>query len=374
MEQIAAFGQELWWVLGEAGLWLLFGFACSGVLHAWVPTSLLQRQIGKPGLGSVIKSTLVGIPLPLCSCSVIPMASTLRASGASKGASAAFAVSTPEIDVPAVSLTWALLGWPLALARVAGAAISAIVAGILIDVFGSPGRGPRTVEVRSCCQSAVTPAPACCSSAPPKAPGFAERLREALLYAFLGLPKELAPWLTLGLALTALVGVLIPDGWLGEVVGSGAGAMLLALVIGVPVYVCATSSTPLAAALVVGGLSPGAALVFLLAGPATNPATVAWAWKDLGARSTLLYLLSIGAVALAFGFGFEWLLAGGSAGSSGAGAHHHAMGVGATIGAVGLGVLLAVGLWRFVAGRLVSWRPATGRPTPGSVSGCDHCS
>jgi len=400
MGWLSELGHEFWWVLGEAGVWLLFGFLIAGVLHAVVPKSILEKHLGKPGIGSVIRATLVGIPLPLCSCSVIPMASALRNGGASRGASAAFAVSTPEIDVPAVSLTWALLGWPLAVARVIGSAISAMIAGILIDLFGEDrppkagtvkagtssccsGAAPKPEPVSSCCSqekaatsccSEKAPEPqSCCASEEPSKSDKPNPVVRTLRYAFVTLPTDLAPWLVLGLGLTALVGVVIPDGWIEQHIGSGIGSMLLALVVGVPVYVCATSSTPLAAALVAGGLSPGAALVFLLAGPATNPATVAWAWKDLGPRSTLIYLLSIAGVALAMGFGLQAVLGGTTLEVTGEAMHEHAISWVGHAGAAGLGLLLIVGLARSVSAKMAANSAHDHGHPPADHAACESC-
>lgn len=299
-------------IFAESGLWLLVGFAAAGLLHAFVSKERLTRHLGRPGPASVFKATLVGVPLPLCSCSVIPAAASLRRGGASKGASAAFAVSTPEIDVPAASLTWALLGPVMALARIIAAAITAIVAGILIDATDKdklqsepepkPEPAGRTLSLglAQCCQN--TPAPS------PKAITLSDRLLAALRYGFITLPADLATWLTIGFVISAAVSAFVPASVFSAGLGSGIGAMLIAMTFGMVVYVCATGSTPMAAALVAKGLGPGPALVFLLTGPATNPATMAWILKDLGTKALAVYLVSIAGVALASGLTLEWLL------------------------------------------------------------------
>ena len=300
-------------IFAEAGLWLLVGFAAAGLLHAFVSKERLSRHLGRPGPASVFKATLVGVPLPLCSCSVIPAAASLRRGGASKGASAAFAVSTPEIDVPAASLTWALLGPVMALARIIAAAITALVAGILIDATDKdkapsepdpePEPAGRTLSLGL--------APSCCQTKPapmPKTLTLPERLLAALRYGFVTLPADLATWLMIGFVVSAAVSAFVPGSVFSGGLGSGIGAMLIAMTFGMVVYVCATGSTPMAAALVAKGLGPGPALVFLLTGPATNPATMAWILKDLGARALAFYLVSIAGVALASGLTLEWLL------------------------------------------------------------------
>lgn len=299
-------------IFAEAGLWLLVGFAVAGLLHAFVSKERLTRHLGRPGPASVLKATLVGVPLPLCSCSVIPAAASLRRGGASKGASAAFAVSTPEIDVPAASLTWALLGPVMALARIIAAAITALVAGILIDATDKaqlptepkpePVPASRTLSLglAPCCQPKPAPVP--------KPPTLPQRLLAALRYGFVTLPADLVTWLVIGFVVSAAVSAFVPESWFSGSLGSGIGAMLIAMTFGMVVYVCATGSTPMAAALVAKGLGPGPALVFLLTGPATNPATMAWILKDLGAKALAVYLFSIGSVALASGLALEWLL------------------------------------------------------------------
>ncbi|MEO0511862.1 MAG: SO_0444 family Cu/Zn efflux transporter [Planctomycetota bacterium] len=288
---------SLWSILVSTGPWLLGGFLIAGVLHVALPTDWVRKRFGGGGFGSIVGAALIGAPLPLCSCSIIPAAAQFRRSGASKGSSAAFAIATPEIDVPAASLTWAMLGWPIAVARVVGALVSAVVAGVSIDAPRHPGQPSEPVSSRS--TETGPPAPCChdhdSAAIKPPAP------LAALRYAFWDLPRDLSGWMTVGLVLAALVAAFVPTDGL-ERVGSGWPAMLAMLVVGIPVYVCAASSTPLAAVLVAKGLDPGAAVVFLLAGPATNPATIAWVVKDLGARAAVPYLASIAVVSLAAGF------------------------------------------------------------------------
>lgn len=296
-------------IFAEAGLWLLVGFAVAGLLHAFVSKERLTRHLGKPGIGSVLKATLIGVPLPLCSCSVIPAAASLRQGGASKGASAAFAVSTPEIDVPAASLTWALLGPVMAVARVVSAAVTAVVAGVLIDATEKRGEPAAPVKpVKADLSLGLAP---CCQPKPaepePRA-SFGRRLLSAVKYGFVTLPADLVVWLVVGFAVSAAVSAFVPESWLSGGAGTGVVAMLIAMGFGMLVYVCATGSTPMAAALVAKGLGPGPALVFLLTGPATNPATMAWILKDLGAKALAVYLVSIGGIAIASGLTLEWLV------------------------------------------------------------------
>lgn len=355
-----------WDILVEAGPWLLVGFAIAGVMHAVVPRSWLTKQFGSRGIGSVLRAAAVGVPLPLCSCSVIPAAAGLRRGGASKGAAAAFAISTPEVDIPAASLTWALIGWPIAVARVVAALISGIAAGIAIDLFdrkeagkdkaepnssepncSEPNNAEPTSEVAaSCCHTPeLATKPSCCSTkqAMPAKKSLAARAKEAIRYGYIDMPADLARWMVIGLVLSAMVAALVPEDLL-ERVGTGWPAMLAMLVIGVPFYVCATASTPLAAVLIAKGLDPGAALVFLLAGPATNPATMAWVLKDLGGRSLVIYLGSISAVSLGAGALVNAMGIGAILSDVGHAAHDHGAGVFALVSGGLLALVLGVGL------------------------------
>jgi len=306
-------------IFAEAGLWLLIGFGVAGLLHAFVSKERLTKHLGKPGVGSVMKASLIGVPLPLCSCSVIPAAASLRQGGASKGASAAFAVSTPEIDVPAASLTWALLGPVMAVARIIASGISAVVAGVLIDATDkdakqSPDSAHESrdvpLEVKSCCQTDEddTAQHRPIADLESQSIPVGRRLLSAVKYAYVTLPADLVFWLVIGFAVSAAVSAFVPETWLTGGAGTGILAMLAAMVFGLVVYVCATGSTPMAAALVAKGLGPGPALVFLLTGPATNPATMAWILKDLGAKALVVYLASIAGVALAAGLVLDWML------------------------------------------------------------------
>jgi len=341
VDALTQFAEALASLFAEAGMWLVGGFLVAGLLHAFVSKEMLARHLGKKGIGSVLKATLIGVPLPLCSCSVIPAAASLRQSGASKGASAAFAVSTPEIDVPAASLTWAMLGPVMAIARIIASAISAIVAGVLIDATDrSQGEhAPQNAEPK-----AKNSGGACCNSVPTKtsSQSINSRLGLAMKYSFITLPADLVNWLMIGFVVSAAVGAFVPDTWLSGSAGSGVVAILVAMTFGLVVYVCATASTPMAAVLVAKGLSPGAALAFLLAGPATNPATMAWILKDLGAKALVIYLASIAGVAFASGLLLNWILIGTVFDIGTIAAHHHHMGDSSPIAAIGGAVLMAM--------------------------------
>lgn len=371
-------------MLLETSPWLLAGLGLAGVVHAVLPRGLLRRHLGGRGPWPVVRASLLGVPLPLCSCGVIPVAAGLRRDGVGRGAAAAFTISTPQTGEESIPLTWALLGPAFAIARPVAAVVTAVVAGLLIDGLdpkgkpggepGSAGHGSDGAEgdegdegddraggrrVRLAILNgggggavgALGGGEAGDGAAGDGAAGdgLGGRVMAAARYGYWTLVVELAPWLAVGMALSALVPVLIPEGWIESTIGRGPLAMVAMLVVGVPLYVCATSSTPLAASLVAAGLSPGAAMVLLLAGPATNTATMAWVIKDLGWRALAIYLGVISVTAVGTGMVFDAAfevtgavtrgLAHGGHGSHGAGA-----GAVATGAAVGFTVLLGLAL------------------------------
>lgn len=318
-----AFLSELWMILHESALWLIVGLLFAGLVHTLVPQNFLTKHLGTRGPLAVAKASLLGIPMPLCSCAVIPVAASLRDNGAGKGASAAFAISTPQTGEESVPLTWALFGPVYALTRPVVAIVTAFTAGIAINAFTKENDTPSTNDTsKSCCahtndghshdhddhtQSKGDVSLNVLQQGPK--PGLATKTRETLDYAFGTMLTDLAIWLTLGILAAALVGALVPAEWIETHAGSGLTPKLAMLAVGIPLYICATSSTPLAFSLVAAGLSPGAALVLLLSGPATNAATISWALKDLGVRALIIYLVTIAVFALGAGIAFDAFLA-----------------------------------------------------------------
>jgi len=349
---------QTWDVLLQAGPWLVVGFLLAGFIHVLIPVDKVTRHLGRPGLGGVLKAAIIGAPLPLCSCSVIPVASAIRRQGASRGATASFLVSTPETGVDSIAASYALLGPFMAIIRPIAAIVTAVVAGLAIDRLG--GETPATsnqleegssapdchatASSQSCC-GARSAAPShdsrstdtyhasadqqqchdrpvqgtsCCAMGsshviPATGPAtwpsrIAGKIADAVRYGYGRMFEDLAHWLVLGFALAGLVAALFPPDLLDRYIGAGPWTMLLMLAVGLPMYVCATASTPVAAVLIAKGLSPGAALVFLLAGPATNAATMAVVARDLGRKSLVLYLASIAVVAVLFGLFTDYLV------------------------------------------------------------------
>ncbi|HFD88234.1 MAG TPA: permease, partial [Gammaproteobacteria bacterium] len=307
-----AFLENLLELCLEAAPWLLLGMIIGGLLKAWIPIKMMERHLGGQGFMPVVKAAILGAPLPLCSCGVIPAALALRKAGASKRATVSFLVSTPETGVDSVSITYALLGPFMAIVRPIASITSALVAGMLAGRNESPADQPATtglgaipVQVASCCSSdSGDGESSCCggedAGAKPEAAGFAGRTLDGLNYAFGQLLGDMLLWLAVGLIFAALVKTFVPATFLAQW-GSGLPAMLLMTLIGIPMYVCATASTPIAAGLMLAGVSPGVALVFLMAGPATNIATLGIISKELDRRAIIGYLTGVIGVALLAG-------------------------------------------------------------------------
>lgn len=272
-------------LLGEMAPYLLLGFLVAGILHAFVPRRLYARHLAGDGFRPVLLAALFGIPLPLCSCGVIPTAMSMRRQGASRAATVSFLISTPQTGADSILATGSLLGIPFALLRPLAAFVTALAGGMLTGFFGG--------------KAAETPTEASVEETPRRS--FVAKCREALRYGFGEMVQDIGRWLLLGLLLAGLITVLVPDDFFTEFSAHPLVGMLLVLALSVPMYVCATGSIPIAAALMLKGLSPGAALVFLMAGPATNLAALLVIGKVLGRRTLALYLAAIVVGALGFG-------------------------------------------------------------------------
>jgi len=289
---------EIWHVLSDASVYIIFGLLITGIIHALVDQHKIARYLGRPGLRSVILAALCGVPLPLCSCSVIPAAISLRKSGASKGATLSFLISTPESGVDSIAISYALLDIPMTIIRPVAAFITAFVAGISENIFGKEHNPHTHIHSKTCIL---------CDETLEHVHARTERFRLAMRYVFGELLADLAMWLLLGIVLAGIISYCIPASFIGQYLGSGWQAMLIMLIIGIPLYICASSSTPIAAACIAKGMSPGVALVFLLAGPATNVATILAVVKFLGKRSAVIYVMSIAVCAVLLGFAVNYI-------------------------------------------------------------------
>jgi uncharacterized membrane protein YraQ (UPF0718 family) len=288
---------ECWEILLESAPYVLLGFFATGLLKALVPEETIVRHLGKSSAGSVLKASLFGVPLPLCSCAVIPAAIGLRKQGASKGASAAFMVSVPETGVDSVAITWALLDPLMTLVRPVSAFITATVTGLLINILPEESATPKNAEQGGCGSS-------CCAAeeSSDNRPPLLRRLRDGQSFAFGALLGDIGKWLLIGIVIAGVISFLVPDDFMTRYLGSEFLSLLIMLIVGIPIYICASASTPIAAALILKGLSPGAALVFLLAGPATNAATLTVVYRYFGRAATAIYLASIAFCSLLFGY------------------------------------------------------------------------
>lgn len=275
----------------EMAPYLLLGFFLAGLMHAFIPGRFLGKYLSVGSLSSVVYAALFGIPLPLCSCGVIPTAMSLHKEGASKGAVVSFLIATPQTGVDSILATYGLMGLPFAIIRPLAALATALFGGSLAMI------GNKDDEAR-CNQK---------DAGQSVEKGFILRLRDALHYGFVEMMQDIGKWLVVGLVTAALITICVPAEWFTAIEGNTWASMLLVLCIAVPMYVCATGSIPIAVALMLKGLTPGAALVLLMAGPACNLASVLVVRKVLGTRTMALYLLSIITGAIVFGSIIDYL-------------------------------------------------------------------
>ncbi len=289
--------------------YIIFGLFFAGLLHELVPDTLVSKHLGKDSIGSVIKATLFGVPLPVCSCGVIPLATSIKKSGASNGSTLAFLISTPITGVDSILATYGMFGWAFTLYRVVTSMIISIIAGILTNIFPEKETLEETKELvqeeSSCCDSGSS----CCSTETQQETKKKFSLSAAMKYAFVTLLGDIASPLFVGLLLGALITVAIPSN-LSEILKTYSWlSYIIVIAIAVPMYVCATASLPIAAGLMLAGVSPGAAFVFLSAGPATNTVTIGVVKKMLGTRTLYIYLGTIILGSVLFGFGLDYILA-----------------------------------------------------------------
>lgn len=293
--------RESWHLLLESSVYILFGLTISGLLRVFLSPNAVSRHLGKGRYKSVFKAAFLGIPIPLCSCGVLPAAVSLRKQGANRGATTAFLISTPESGVDSIAITYALMDPLMTIARPLVAFITAAVAGLSENALETEDRHRSIGPDLSC------PIDACCDGQD-CTPGdhrrhhtFSEKLLAGFRYALTEVWEDMAPWFLIGLILAGLITFMVPDAFIAQHLDGGVSSMLLMLVVGTPLYICATASTPIAAALILKGVSPGAALVFLLVGPATNITSLTVLFGTLGKRATAIYLTAIALSAVSFG-------------------------------------------------------------------------
>ncbi len=295
MTQTASLAGNILDLYLDAAPWLLFGLFFAGLLKAWAPERGIRRWLGGKGFRPALTAALVGAPLPICSCGVLPAAVALRRGGASREATVSFMISTPETGADSVALSYAMLGPFMAIARPVAAVTTAVVTGMLTGLAPEDGGKTEKPPAVSCSSDG-------CGTQKAEPTGLApwERTQSGLRYAFSDILNDITPWLALGLVLAGLMATFVPPQALAAW-GGGLPAMAVMLVVGIPMYICATASTPVAAALLMAGVSPGTVMVFLLAGPATNVATLAVVGEEMGTRVAVLYLAGIALCAVAAG-------------------------------------------------------------------------
>ena len=332
---------EIWVLVCEMAPYLLLGFLLAGLMHEFVPKSLSRRYLSGRSMKSVLWAALFGVPLPLCSCGVIPTAMGLRREGAGKGATIAFLIATPQTGVDSIVATYSLMGLPFALIRPLVAMVTAVMGGWLVNATDNEilaVRSPQKHEEEhhgcccgehheeehshDCCcgKHHDEEHPDCCCGKHHEEKhshgcccgehkrNIWHRLGDAMTYAFVEMMGDIGKWLLVGLAVAGIITALVPDTWFAVFQGNSLLSILFVLLLSIPMYLCATGSIPIAVALMLKGLTPGAALVLLMAGPASNAASIVLIRKELGWRTLLVYLGSLVLGAVVFGLAIDLLL------------------------------------------------------------------
>ena len=324
IEWLEAYWNALIMMVAEMAPYLLLGFFVAGILHTFVPRSIYSRHLAPRNMKSVVKAALLGIPLPLCSCGVIPTSVSLRKEGASHGACTSFLIATPQTGVDSIAATYSLMGLPFAIVRPIAALFTAMFGGWLVNRYAKDDEQISAETAKKGEYEGLTPNPS------PKGEGSChsdedhcecgclhehehyhslwDKFVGALRYGFVEMFQDVGKWLIIGLLIAALITVAIPNEWLAALHEYKLLNMLIVLAIAIPMYVCATGSIPIAVSLMAKGLTPGAALVLLMAGPAVNSASILVIGKAFGRRTLRLYILSIVIGAIAFGLGIDYLL------------------------------------------------------------------
>ena len=314
---LSNFVYEFWKLFCLMSPAMLLGFLIAGIISAFLKVSFIERHFGQNRLWDIIKASLFGVPLPLCSCSVLPVGLALRKHGASRGAVTSFLISTPQTGVDSVIVTGSIIGLVFAVFKVISAFITGIVGGVITQwliKFGFTSEHAEDNEIKSCCSHKETSESECHqqpeieNSTDINTDNFFsilwQKAKHALHYGYVVLIKDISKPFLFGVLIATAITLFVPDKALIKVSESDHGyalTMLLMLIIGVPMYVCSTASVPIAASLMLKGISPGAAFVFLMTGPATNLATLVTLWKILGKKNTMIYLFTIMTSSIGFG-------------------------------------------------------------------------
>lgn len=291
-----------WSLLLDSSIYILFGILISGLLKMVLNPATVVKHLGSGRFSSVIKAAFLGVPLPLCSCGVLPAAASLKKQGANKGATTAFLISTPESGVDSIAISYALLDPIMTVIRPVAAFVTAIIAGLVENIIDWP-QPCAHIATDACCpvEDTYLAGKSCTPGVHVNPHGIGTNIMAGLKYALVDVWGDIVIWFFGGLFIAGLIMVLIPDELMLRWLNGGFSSMLIMLAIGIPLYICATASTPVAAALILKGVSPGAALVFLLVGPATNITSIAVLVGILGKRGTFRYLFILSGCAILFG-------------------------------------------------------------------------
>jgi len=357
---------QAWNILLESSAFIIFGLVVSGLLRVFLNPGSVSRHLGQGRFKSVLKASLMGIPIPLCSCGVLPAAAALKKQGANNGAVTSFLISTPESGVDSIAITYALMDPIMTVVRPVAAFVTAFAAGITENLLGKPDTASPIVPDLSCPVDGCCDGQNCRPEVHRNHHSFTEKIKAGFRFAFTDVWADLAVWFLFGLLLSGIITVMIPESVFSRYMGGGFGSMLIMLGVGIPIYICATASTPIAATLILQGVSPGAALVFLMTGPATNVTSLTVLIRVLGKRATGIYLAAIAICAVGFGLLVDWIYAAmgvsaqavvGQAGE----AIPHAVELAAAILILALSVKP---VWRFMRSRILEPRPT--RETAGT--------
>ena len=313
MESLMNVLKEIWILVNEMSPYLLLGFLLAGFMHEFIPAGLFRKYLDGRNFRSVVLAALFGIPLPLCSCGVIPTAMGLRKQGAGKGATVSFLIATPQTGVDSIIATYSLMGLPFAVIRPLAALVTAIFGGWLVNVSDNDNTpSGMNGEATEChCHhnhEEEQEEEHCHCHHGHDSEEHQSRFVNAIRYAFMEMMEDIGKWLVIGLVIAGLITALVPDSWFTSFKGNSLLSILFVLLFSIPMYLCATGSIPIAVALMLKGLTPGAALVLLMAGPAANAASVMVIGKALGRKSLIVYLTSIVTGAILFGLGIDCLL------------------------------------------------------------------
>lgn len=290
MNYVLEYIRNFWHVFMMMAPWLLLGYLLAGIIALLMPQDWVKRNLSGKGFAPILKAVLLGIPLPLCSCGVIPVAASLRKEGADRGATGAFYISTPQTGVDNIIVTWSMMGGVLAALRPVLAFLSGITGGVLIKLFCKESAPEKVEEKPHCC--------CCCHANASQKPAESEKKTNPLVfilkYGFDKLMRSTAPSLIVGILIAALIQQILPADFGKEYLGDKVYLQFIAVIaIAVPLYVCSNASVPIAATLLAKGFSPGAALLFLIVGPAISSVSITSMRSVLGGKAVLFAIFSI---------------------------------------------------------------------------------